>query len=222
MARKIAILIVLALGFNVLALTIVWIHHNMVTGLNPFLAPVFALLQLLLLIGCVWVCGRYIIGHLRKYIDFSPSTLFLLGAVIMATTFIVDNFLFGRSLLAPSASSSVLSDTRFYVQLIFAVLFLVLAGAYRFFPVIAHRTLNPTLGYIHFWITLVCAYLLAYPQHYVGLAGMPRRYMDYDTWYLPSPNTFTHNVELILLAAQGLFLANLFNSTAKPVIEKNT
>ena len=202
MARKIAILILLAFGFNVLMLTIVWIHHNMVTGLNPFLAPVFALLQLLLLAGCVWVGGRYILGHLRKYIDFSPSTLFILGAVIMATTSIIDTFLFGRSLLDPARSYSHLGDTRFFVQLLFSVLFLVLAGAYRFFPTIAHRTLNPTLGYIHFWITLVCAYLLAYPQL---------------KFY-----TFTHNVELILLAAQGLFLVNLFNSTTKPVIEKNT
>ena len=209
----------LALGFNVLVLTIVWIHHNMVTGLNPFLAPIFALLQLLLLAGCVWVGGRYIIGHLRKYIDFSPSTLFVLGAVIMATTLMVDNLLFGRSPLDPAGSSSPFSDTRFYVQLLFAVLFLVLAGAYRFFPVIAHRTLNPTLGYIHFWITLACAYLLAYPHHYEGLAGMPRRYIDYGSWPLPNPYTFTHDTALILLAAQGLFLVNLFNSTSRRVVE---
>jgi len=203
MLRKIAILLMLALGFNVVVLTIVWIHHNMVTGLNPLLAPIFALLQLLLLAGCVWVGGRYIIGHLRKFITFSPSTLFILGAVIMATTL-------------------PFSDTRLYVQLLFAILFLVLAGAYRFFPVIAHRTLNPTLGYIHFWITLVCAYLLAYPQHYEGLAGMPRRYMDYDPWPLPSSHSFAHNVALILLAAQGFFLVNLFNSTTRTAVEKNS
>ncbi len=203
MLRKIAILLMLALGFNVLVLTIVWIHHNMVTGLNPLLAPIFALLQLLLLAGCVWVGGRYIIGHLRKFITFSPSTLFILGAVIMATTL-------------------PFSDTRLYVQLLFAILFLVLAGAYRFFPVIAHRTLNPTLGYIHFWITLVCAYLLAYPQHYEGLAGMPRRYMNYDPWPLPSSHSFAHNVALILLAAQGFFLVNLFNSTTRTAVEKNS
>lgn len=203
MLRKIAILLMLALGFNVLVLTIVWIHHNMVTGLNPLLAPIFALLQLLLLAGCVWIGGRYIIGHLRKFITFSPSTLFILGAVIMATTL-------------------PFSDTRLYVQLLFAILFLVLAGAYRFFPVIAHRTLNPTLGYIHFWITLVCAYLLAYPQHYEGLAGMPRRYMDYDPWPLPSSHSFAHNVALILLAAQGFFLVNLFNSTTRTAVEKNS
>lgn len=203
MLRKIAILLMLALGFNVLVLTIVWIHHNMVTGLNPLLAPIFALLQLLLLAGCVWIGGRYIIGHLRKFITFSPSTLFILGAVIMATTL-------------------PFSDTRLYVQLLFAILFLVLAGAYRFFPVIAHRTLNPTLGYIHFWITLVCAYLLAYPQHYEGLAGMPRRYMNYDPWPLPSSHSFAHNVALILLAAQGFFLVNLFNSTTRTAVEKNS
>ena len=208
-----AILLMLAFGFNVLVLTIVWIHHNMVTGLNPTLAPIFALLQLLLLAGCVWVGGRYILGHLRKFIVFSPSMLFMLGAVIMATTYIIDTFLFGRSALDAVRYSSHFSDTRLYVQLLFAVLFLVLAGAYHFFPVIAHRTLNPTLGYIHFWITLGCAYLLAYPQHYEGLAGMPRRYLDYGPWLHPDFNTFTHNTEFILLAAQGLFLVNLFNST---------
>jgi hypothetical protein len=196
MARKITILLLLALSFNVLVLTIIWIYHNMVTGLNPFLAPIFALLQLLLLAAAVWVGGRYIMGHLRKFITFSPATLFLMGAMILATTNLVDELIFGHSLLAYPKSSSYISDIRLIAHLLFALLFLVLAGAYHFFPVIAHRTLNPTLAYIHFWITLLCAYVLAYP------VSRPH----------PNFNAFTHNTALILLAAQGLFLVNLLNS----------
>lgn len=215
MARKIAILLLLALGFNAVVLTIVWIHYNMVTGSNPSLTPIFALLQLLLLGACVWVGGRYLVGILRKYIVFTPAALFILGAMIMATTFITDEVLISSSMLDPVGTSSDLIDFRLSVQLLFSLLFLVLAGAYRFFPVITHRKLNPTLGYIHFWITLVCAYLLAYAQHYEGLAGMPRRYMDYNSWPLPNPYNFAHTTALILLAAQGLFLVNLLNSNAK-------
>jgi cytochrome c oxidase subunit 1 len=44
------------------------------------------------------------------------------------------------------------------------------------------RYLNSTLAYIHFWITIVGAYLIFWPMHYEGLAGMPRRYYDFSMW----------------------------------------
>ena len=61
------------------------------------------------------------------------------------------------------------------------------AGIYHWFPKMYGRYLNNTLAYIHFWVTLIGAYLIFWPMHYEGLAGMPRRYLDYSSWDIFQP-----------------------------------
>jgi cytochrome c oxidase subunit 1 len=50
------------------------------------------------------------------------------------------------------------------------------AGIYHWFPKMFGRMLNKNLGYVHFWITAICAYGVFFPMHFIGLAGLPRRY----------------------------------------------
>jgi len=211
MARKIAILFILATGFNFLVLSIVWVHYEFVWGLNPF--PGFLLLLFLVPL-CIFG-GRHLTRYLRHNNLLSPAWFFVWGAIILASAYLIDEPLFGHSLLEPRRSHSYFGTAHLYTRLLFVLLFIVLAGAYRFFPVISHRALNPTLGYIHFGITLVCAYLLIYPIHYEALAGMPRRYLAYAPPPQFHPYTLTDKLEFILLAAQSLFLINLLNSTRR-------
>lgn len=79
--------------------------------------------------------------------------------------------------------------------------------------------MNKTLGYIHFWITIVCAYLIFWPMHYEGIAGMPRRYYDYSNWesfkMFEGLNTFIGYVVIIVFATQFLFIFNFFYSIYK-------
>lgn len=79
--------------------------------------------------------------------------------------------------------------------------------------------MNALAGYIHFVITLFGAYLVFWPMHYEGLAGMPRRYLDYSGWSLfdqfQNLNIFITNGVIIILAAQALFLFNFCYSIFK-------
>jgi heme/copper-type cytochrome/quinol oxidase subunit 1 len=52
----------------------------------------------------------------------------------------------------------------------------MLAGVYHWFPKMFGRMMNKTLGYWHFWITAIAAYGVFFPMHFIGLAGLPRRY----------------------------------------------
>jgi cytochrome c oxidase subunit 1 len=100
-----------------------------------------------------------------------------------------------------------------------ASMFGMFAGVYHWFPKMFGRYLNTTLGYIHFWVTIIGAYLIFWPMHYEGLAGMPRRYLDKSSW--KSFNQFGDLeqmitvVAIIVFAVQLMFIFNFFYSIFK-------
>ena len=70
--------------------------------------------------------------------------------------------------------------------------------------------MNNTLGYVHFFITIAGAYLIFWPMHYEGIAGMPRRYYDYSAWEsfknFQSLNSFISICAAIVFFTQFIFL----------------
>ena len=217
MGRKITILLILALAFNLLAMIIVWLHHEFVAGLNPVVSTSFIVLRLLLDLAIIFLGGRWLIRFLLKYFPLSPALLFALGALIIIIGYLLHEFYIGHSTL-DYPSPGYFRGARLYSGILFAVLLGVLAGAYHYFPVVAHRSLNPTLGYVHFWATFICACWLFLPKQNEGLAGMPRRYIDYSSvGYSPffDHTGFDDILQFVLLAAQILFLVNIFFSTRR-------
>jgi len=57
--------------------------------------------------------------------------------------------------------------------------FTIFAGWYYWFPKMTGYMYNEALGKLHFWLTFIGANILFFPQHFLGLAGMPRRIADY-------------------------------------------
>src|SRR5690606_9816623 len=100
-----------------------------------------------------------------------------------------------------------------------AAIFGMFAGIYHWFPRMYGRYMNNTLGYIHFWITFAAAYLVFFPMHFMGIAGVPRRYYQFTV--LPEFGIWMDVNVLITVAAivggvaQVLFLWNFFYSIFK-------
>ena len=77
-----------------------------------------------------------------------------------------------------------LSDTMFVVAHFHMVMgvapiLVVLGAIYHWYPKITGRMLDEGFGKIHFWVTFIGVNLTFFPMHFLGLAGMPRRYVDY-------------------------------------------
>ncbi len=97
-----------------------------------------------------------------------------------------------------------------------AAFFGMFAGVYHWFPRMYGRFMNETMGRIHFWVTMVGAYAIFWPMHYIGMAGVPRRYYRFDTFdafgHFAGLNQFITIAAIIVFAAQLLFVFNFFYS----------
>jgi cytochrome c oxidase subunit I len=209
---------ILAIGFLSF---IVWAHHMFVTGMNPFLGSVFVFTTLLIAIPSAVKVFNYITTLWKGSIVFTPAMLFTIGLV---STFISGGVT--GIILADAALDITVHDTyfvvaHFHVVMGLSAVFGMFAGVYHWFPKMFGRMMNTRLGYAHFWITIVGAYGVFFPMHFVGLAGAPRRYYDYSVYQAFDTETYDMMLDLnviitwfSIIAALGqlIFLFNFFYS----------
>ncbi|MEY4992714.1 MAG: hypothetical protein RI948_1601 [Bacteroidota bacterium] len=209
---------ILAIGFLSF---IVWGHHMFVTGMNPFLGSVFVFTTLLIAIPSAVKVFNYLTTLWKGSLVLTPAMLFAIGLV---STFITGGVT--GIILADSALDIMMHDTyfvvaHFHIVMGMSAVFGMFAGVYHWFPKMFGRMLNTRLGYAHFWVTLIGAYGVFFPMHFVGLAGAPRRYYDYSAYSEFDSNSFELMVDLnqiitvfaiVAALGQAIFLFNFFYS----------
>ncbi|MEO8733431.1 MAG: cbb3-type cytochrome c oxidase subunit I, partial [Flavobacteriales bacterium] len=196
---------------------LVWGHHMFITGMNPFLGSVFVFTTMLIAIPSAVKVFNYIATLWGGNIIFSPAMLFSIG---MVSTFIAGGLT--GIILANSALDIQVHDTYFVIAHFHMVMgvssiFAMMAGVYHWFPRMFGRMMNTKLGYLHFWVTLICAFGVFIPMHYVGLAGGPRRYYEYTEFPMFQGGVMDLNVLITMFALVGgavqvVFTYNFFYS----------
>ncbi len=194
------------LGIMFLAF-IVWAHHMFMTGMNPFLGSVFMLLTLIIAVPSAVKAFNYITTMWRGNIVFTPAMLFAIGLVSFFVSGGVTGIILGNSALDIQLHDTYFVVAHFHLVMGSAAFFGMVAGVYHWFPKMFGRMMNSTLGYIHFWITFAGVYVVFFPQHYLGIAGFPRRYYSYTGFDFT--NKYQDLAELSTIAAIVVFAANL-------------
>ncbi|MEZ2441868.1 cbb3-type cytochrome c oxidase subunit I [Chitinophaga sp. RCC_12] len=198
---------------------LVWAHHMFVTGLNPFLGAFFVLLTLLIAVPSAIKVFNWITTIWKGNINFTPASLFSIGFV---STFIsggLTGIWLGNSSIDIHLHDTMFVIAHFHIVMGVSAFFGMFAGIYHWFPKMYGRFMNQTIGYIHFWVTMIGAYLIFWPMHYEGMAGMPRRYYDVSGWasfkQFGGLNEFITIVVILVFAVQLLFVFNFFYSIFK-------
>jgi len=198
---------------------LVWAHHMFVTGLNPFLGSMFVLLTLLIAVPSAIKVFNWLTTIWRGSVRFTPAMMFAIGFVSLFISGGLTGIWLGNSALDIHLHDTYFVIAHFHIVMGVAGIFGMYCGIYHWYPKMYGRYLNNTLGYIHFWVTMIGAYLIFWPMHYEGLAGMPRRYYDYSQWesfkQFVELNRFISTVAMIVFAVQLLFLFNFFYSIWK-------
>ncbi|MEO6131711.1 MAG: cbb3-type cytochrome c oxidase subunit I, partial [Saprospiraceae bacterium] len=204
---------ILAIGFLSF---LVWAHHMFMSGVNPFISNFFVIFTLIIAVPSAVKVFNWISTLYKGNIRFTSAILFAIGFVSMFISGGLTGVFLGNSALDIQLHDTYFIVAHFHIVMGIAAFFGMFAGVYHWFPRMYGRFMNETMGRIHFWMTIVGAYAIFWPMHYMGMAGVPRRYYRFDTFdafnHFNGLNQFITIAAIIVFSAQILFVFNFFYS----------
>lgn len=207
---------IMAIGFLSF---IVWAHHMFMAGVNPFISNFFVVFTLIIAVPSAVKVFNWITTLYGGSIRLNSASLFAIGFVSMFISGGLTGIFLGNSAIDIQMHDTYFVVAHFHIVMGVAAFFGMFAGVYHWFPKMYQRYMNETIGKIHFWGTLILAYAVFWPMHYLGMAGVPRRYYSFDTFdafkHFAEMNKFITIAAILAFVVQLMFVINFFYSIWK-------
>ena len=212
-----------AMVYSIMAIAflsfIVWAHHMFMSGVNPFISNFFVVFTLIIAVPSAVKVFNWISTLYGGSITLNTPMLFAIGFISMFISGGLTGIFLGNSTIDIQMHDTYFVVAHFHIVMGVAAFFGMFAGIYQWYPKMFGRFMNETLGKIHFWGTLVGAYMIFWPMHYLGMAGVPRRYYSFDAFdsfkHFDAMNKFITIAAILVFAVQLLFVLNFFYSIWK-------
>ena len=190
---------------------VVWAHHMYTVGLSLQTQAYFVFATMVIAVPTGIKIFSWIATMWDGSIRFTAAMHWAVGFIFLFTVGGVTGVV-----LANAAIDRYMHDTyyvvaHFHYVLSLGAVFIIFAGIYYWFPKMTGYLMPEWIGKLHFWISFVGANVLFFPMHFLGLAGMPRRYADYPEvfagWNMVSSIGSYIFAVGILLFMYGVFIA---------------
>ncbi len=200
----------------------VWAHHMFTTGMGPVANAIFAIATMAIAVPTGVKIFNWLFTLWGGQIRFTTANLWATGFI---PTFVMGGTT-GVMLSIPSADYQY-HDTYFVVAhfhyvLVGGLIFGLFAGLYYWWPKMFGRLLSESLGKIHFWTFFIGFHLTFFPQHFLGLMGMPRRVFTYLPGIGLEEGNLISTIGAFLMGVGFMvFIYNIYITSRKPATATN-
>lgn len=201
---------------------VVWAHHMYTVGMGVNYRAYFVAVTMAIAVPTGIKIFSWIATMWGGSISFKTPMMWAIGFIFLFTVGGVTGVVLANAGMDVAMHDTYYVVAHFHYVLSLGAVFAIFAGFYYWFDKMTGKVYPEWAGQLHFWTTFIGVNVLFFPQHFLGLAGMPRRYIDYPDIFAEWNMVSTWGAYMTMVSTMFFLIVTVFvmirgrNSVANP------